>query len=211
MKHILLTAYRRTGKDYFAAILQGKQVPHFKWLAYRPPNVQGVKLKIQPYKQMSYAKALKIETSNIFEIPEFVSDAEKDVPQYIHKDTGALVSARDLYIEIGAKRRAQSLDYWVKFVCDDYDQSPPETVAVITDWRFPNELLYTRQRYTAPEDVVTVRLFRSDVPIPPADVDSEHSLDAEATDILLVPSHEDFVVAKTLFPQYSDYVEAESY
>lgn len=211
MKHILLTAYRRTGKDYFASILQGKQVPHFKWIAYRPPNAQCEKLQIQPYKQMSYAKALKIETSNIFGIPEFVSDADKDVPQYVHPVTKAQVSARDLYIEIGAKRRAESLDYWVKFVCDDYDQSPPETVAVITDWRFPNELAFTKKRYTAPGDVVTVRLFRSDVPIPPADVDSEHALDGEATDILLVPSHDDFLAATKLFPQYSEYVEAESY
>jgi hypothetical protein len=76
---------------------------------------------------------------------------------------------------------------------------------MITDWRFYNELDCMLEEYP---NLLTCRLFRSDVPIPPDNVVSEHSLKDYATTLLLIPDKEgEFEKAVKIFPQYTGYIK----
>ena len=215
MRIVLVSGYRRTGKDTFYQILQGECKSHFTWHAYAKPSasVKDLRSPGMKFQQKSFAQELKLETAKEYGIPEFVSDDDKDVKQYLDTETNDIVSARDLYIKHGALRRSQDRNYWCRRVLDAIteaniqDQSLSYTV---TDWRFPNEYAYTVSRFS---DAVTVRLWNSDVPEPPADVESEHALDAHATDLLLIPHYKphEFQRALEKFPQYADYEHVGEY
>lgn len=77
---------------------------------------------------------------------------------------------------------------------------------MVTDFRMPYQLDYAR---TLCDNVVTVRLFRSEVPVPPADEYTEHALDTLSTTLLLVKSEPEFAKACALWPQYGNYVKLD--
>lgn len=79
---------------------------------------------------------------------------------------------------------------------------------MITDWRYPNELEYLKKYKN--HKITTIRLFRSDIPIPSTETISEHQLDDMSTDFILVPktnSEEEFTKACELFPQYKKFTK----
>ena len=200
---ILICAYRRTGKDTFFLILTSrKNEGLFKWRIYTSRTDTNHTFTRDLYKHTSFAKKLKLEASDVYGIPEIISDDDKDIKQFIHHKTGKLVSARDIYIEWGKIRRAEDLEYWCKaaFEVDDDDAA-----FVVTDWRFENEVNYTRETFA---QVDTIRLYRSDVPEPDLSIESEHNLDHHKTDFLLIRDdmEGEFERAVERFPQYSDYV-----
>lgn len=207
-KVIPTIAYCRTGKDTFLRILAGGKVfKQFRWRVYRSPNRSNASLTYKNgstiYNRIAFADSLKREASDKYGIPLFIPDSDKDIKQFKHYKTGELVSARDIYIEWGKIRRAEDPDYW----CRDALSSIKliEDVAyVITDCRFTNEIDYTCKHFS---DVVTVRLYCSDVPEPPLDIESEHNLDNYQTDLLLLPDEVEgeFDRAVKRFPQYQGY------
>jgi hypothetical protein len=156
------------------------------------------------YQACAFAKILKRESSEVYGIPLVVPDAEKDVAQFTHYRTHETVSARDIYIEWGAIRRAQDPNYWCKKVCETF--APVNGISyMITDWRFRNEIEYVQ---SVTNGVTSVRIYRSDVPVPDFDIPSEHDLDEYPTDLLLLKDHnssDEFRRALILFPQYQDY------
>jgi len=181
---------------------------NFTWKTYKhPDNKCPVRITPGPDKfvctRTAFADKLKSEASEIYGIPSVVADAEKDIKQFEHYITGELVSARDIYIEWGAIRRAQNHNYWCKMVLESIDTNV--TNCFVTDWRYPNEAKFMIETYN---NVVTVRLYRSDVPEPPIHIDSEHSLDSYRTDILLIRDDLENEFEKTLhkFPQYQGYI-----
>lgn len=203
-KIYLVCGYRRTGKDSFYSIMSGQRLDkRFKWKIYGKSLNVAPLVPINGCKQISFAEKLKQEASEIYGIPSFVSDDDKDIKQFRHYKTGEIVSARDIYIEWGAIRRSQDPDYWCKTAFTQYNKS--DTV-IVTDWRFPNESKYIFDNFS---NVTTLRLYRSDIQEPPIDVSSEHSLDNIITDLLLVRSDVLNEIDKAVekFPQYKDYVE----
>jgi hypothetical protein len=118
-------------------------------------------------------------------------------------------SFRRYCIERGLEMRRLNIDHWCALALKDLS---PDTRVMVTDWRFQNELRYAGTQ----GPVVSVRVFRKEVPIPPPNEESEHSLDAVVTDYLLVPGYdlsgrpvnheEQFQAACALFPQYRDYI-----
>ena len=207
----LIAGYRRTGKDMLFNILSNPNddTSRFKWRVYKHPQTRLMHFdRAGKYQRLAFADELKREASLQYGIPLAIPDAEKDKKQFVHYQTGAQVSSRDIHIEWGAIRRAQNLDYWceaaLKLVKD-------ATVNyVITDWRFRNESRYCMQES---QNVITVRLYRSEVPEPALTIESEHDLDAEVTDLLLLrdDAHEaEFAATVKRFPQYREFVPVET-
>jgi len=79
-------------------------------------------------------------------------------------------------------------------------------MCVVTDWRFANELHCTNDMFT---NVITARVYRKDVPEPPINLESEHSLDNYVTDYLLLSSPDEFNDTVKKYPQYAEYTYSE--
>jgi hypothetical protein len=207
----LVAGYRRTGKDMLFNILSNPDdsTSRFKWRVYKHPDNEWMEFRGDgEYQRLAFADQLKREASLQYGIPLVVSDAEKDRKQFIHYQTGAQVSARDIYIEWGAVRRAENPNYWCAAAAKQV--TDPNMKYVVTDWRYRNESRYIIK--TLPY-VVTVRVYRSEVPEPDLTIESEHDLDAETTHTLLLreDDHEkEFVAAVKRFPQYQDFVPCET-
>lgn len=223
-KIVLVCGYRRTGKDTLYSILskQIRSVNLFKWRIYRLSSMKH-EFNSGIYVRMAFADALKCEASEEYGIPLIISDTEKDVKQFKHYKSGKIVSARDIYIEWGTIKRNEDIDYWCKALINDFyalncssDEfkeeysisKDPRVTCVVTDWRFENEVKYVLTTFS---DVITIRVYRSDVPIPDANIDSEHDLNKYPTDILLIQDgiEGEFEKAVELFPQYHDYIACE--
>lgn len=225
-KIVLVCGYRRTGKDTLYSILSEQKSDNnsdkvnpylnqttdlsnlFKWRIYRAPSKLTTNIKESVgYLRTAFADALKREASEIYKIPLVISDAEKDIKQFTHYKSKELVSARDIYIEWGRIRRGEDVDYWCKAAFTNIPEDENVT-CVVTDWRYRNEAKHVHDAF---ENVVTVRVYRSDVPEPDMNIDSEHDLDEYATDILLIQDGKEGEFEKTVerFPQYKDYVGGE--
>jgi hypothetical protein len=206
MKILLVCGYRRTGKDSLCNILAGETVhARFAWRIYKHPDkLDFPRDKGTRFCRTGFADTLKKEASVEYGIPLVISDSDKDVKQFTHHQTGAIVSARDIYIEWGAIRRSQDPDYWCKVAFDAIEDTT-STVCVVTDWRFPNEAEYVIRNFS---EVVSARVYRSEVPEPPSNIESEHALDNYSTDFLLIQDglEEEFEKAVKRFPQYCNYV-----
>lgn len=202
---ILICGYRKTGKDMLYQKLSRKApLDLFSWSIYASPLVDSSKVyndfNTGTYIRQALADKLKSEANTQYSISSYISDNEKDIKQFIHPITKALVSARDIYIEWGEKRRGEDPEYWCKCI-----EKPllGETV-VITDWRHPNERDYFVNEYG---NVITMRVYRGDVIEPPKNVISEHDLDNVLTDYVLIfdkPGEWDILLEH--FPQYQNYV-----
>jgi hypothetical protein len=153
-------------------------------------------------RRVAFADALKHVAIKDFKLPGTFIDYEHV------KDTmilpGTSTTLRQHYINVGASKRALNPDYWCEAALGHllYRENSADELLFVTDFRFTNELEYTKKHAGS---VQTARLFRSDVPVPPAGVESEHQLDGLLTDFLLVPSKEDFDAAVKLFPQYKEF------
>lgn len=200
----LICGYKRTGKDSLYQLLSGLS-PN-KWTGhavYRHPDSQPwvqSYTKNMKYTRKAFADELKSEVSEIYYIPRGIPDEEKEYKQFIHYQTGDMVSARDIYIEWGTIRRAENPDYWCSKVLSTMKE---DEVTTITDWRFYNELKIMQNSQWKTK---TIRVFRRDVIIPNISLQSEHELDNYKTDYLIIPQ-EQFKAAVKQFPQYSIYIQ----
>jgi hypothetical protein len=203
MTIIMVCGYRRTGKDSLYGTLSGAKNAQ-RWRIYRNPN--NVKPSFPPRHntkcvRVAFADKLKEECQTYYQLPLDIKDEEKDTKRYIHPATCQSISARDIYIEWAAVRRNEDPEYWCKQVLSG--ATFPHICYIITDWRYNNEVDYVTH---GRNDVVTVRVFRTAVPIPSTSVTSEHELDQYRTDVLLIGMDDDFAHALVQFPQYEDYV-----
>lgn len=205
----LICGYRRTGKDKLYSILKGTDVSErFQWRVYKnPANILVINknLSSNKYARISFADKLKLEASEEYNIPKRIPDQDKDLKQFIHPQTKELVSARDIYIEWGSIRRTQDIDYWCKEACKGIDT---KKMYLVTDWRFQNEAEFLCNNY---QNSTTIRIYRSEVPEPDLNIESEHNLDNYCSDLLLLQDDnpEEFAKALKRFPQYILYVPCE--
>ena len=107
--------------------------------------------------------------------------------------------------------RKKDIDHWCKKIDYDnlenciisdkpYEDEISEEI-MITDFRFLNERIYFESKY----DVLTYRIFRKEADNNNLNDVSEHELDDEITDFLVIGSMSDIDHAKQKFPRYSDY------
>jgi len=208
--NVLAIAYRGTGKDTLHRMMNGQRA--WGWKIYGCPNWKDLPLAPQglvgpsPWKRVAFADELKHEVYAELKGSEQTSLTLAELE--VRKDARCFGSPpfssfRDLCIARGQMRRAQDPDYWCRLALFD----KRDEHLVTTDCRFLGEVKYSQAWFTT----VTVRLFRSEVPIPPyhpdgLEQDSEHNLDAYPTDYLLVTDEAEFPKAVAQFPQYADYV-----
>ena len=229
MTLFLVTGYRGHGKDtLYKQLADDRHWPPYNWIVYVPELMVGKEspfTDIRPIRRLAFADVLKQEVktkliSDKLIDHHFDHESYKDIPiilpaeskdQSVNKLGSPRKSVeqvtnktfRDYCIERAEYVRETDPDYWARQVIDQVNQ--PGNV-MITDWRYPNELCYyfNLQNITK-KRVHTIRLFRSQIPIPNDDIMSEHSNDDVLTDYLLVTSTDDFHKAVEQFPQYKLY------
>jgi hypothetical protein len=153
-----------------------------------PPTPDGTRV--------AFADAVKQLVHQEYNLDPSI-DAEKDRAIITHPISGRQLLLREAYIETALQERAKDVNVWCRRALERWDL---KTKVTVTDWRFPNELDFVR---TLTPDVITWRLFRSEVSIPASA--TEHQLDLHLTDWLLVTSEQEFQLAVQQFPQYQNY------
>lgn len=216
-----LTAYRRTGKDYLFTNLPN--VRTLGWVVYGPC---GSNLKL-PTKavRMAFADKLKVMVCEhlgldkienpskihpILNVNHSMTSSEwltsgsidllKDIPcNEVNLPYLNVKTLRHWLIEYGwEKKQNGNLRYFVDLIEKEVqDEIKRGNSVFITDTRYPYEVI---------DQSVTIRLFRSDVPIPPADDHSERSMDNYRCDYVLCLNNDEFEILKMAQPQYSEYV-----
>ena len=193
----LVCGYKRTGKDTLVKMYNSEK--EFNWDVYKNSN-NNKKFTIKPVIRIGLADNIRKEVNKMLDISKVIDyDTFKET---VVKDGKTY---RDILIEHGAYRRGQDIDYWIESALDPENTKGKNVM--VTDWRFSNELDYVRNTNV---DVTTIRLFRSEVPIPQGDIISEHQLDGTLTDFLLIPKTDtnfEFDEACRLFPQYKKYTK----
>lgn len=183
----LVCGYKRTGKDTLVKMFNNEEL--FNWVVYS----KGEPLNIIRVDRVGFADKLREEVNQVLNIRE---DIDYDTFKEVVVQDGK--TYRDILIEYAAYRRNQDPDYWVKQVLHKFE---PNKNYMVTDWRYPNEVTCLRQMGF----VTTIRVYRSEVPTPPPEVISEHALDNESTDFLLISLNDNFEDVCKKFPQYKGY------
>ena len=199
----MVCGYKRTGKDCLLRMFNN-ELP-FQWLVYG----KNKQFQIHKSNRVSFADNLKKEVNYIYKIQP-TGDPDEFKEKVVYGDK----TYRDLLILHAEYRRNQDINYWVKNATNwntiNFGNTTnlnntkildnTNTNIMITDWRYINEFEWLKKY-----NPITIRVFRSKVPIPPNNVISEHQLDNVLTDFLLVPNQEDYINACKIFPQYNNF------
>lgn len=195
----MISGYRGTGKDTICQHLNtGKG--EYKWVVYHSSNRE-----IKPFRgpgiRIAFADELKKEVV-----------AEQNLPSTfnLEKDKEMLLPSgktfRQHCIEKGCAMRAKDPSHWVRLGFRNCEFS--HATITISDWRY---IIGEYNYAISMGEVITFRVFRKDVPIPPIvnpTDDPEHSLDHFMADYLILPKknqEEEFKAAIKIFPQYQNY------
>ncbi len=234
MKYHLISGYKHSGKDTFykklstpnvikkhkeafdplnpnqAALYSSEsdeKIPYFYILA-KPGCIDSDFQFYQkmPPVRMAMADMVKEEIHDYFKInfsSNECAELAKDGLQFYDEESGNYRSLRSYYIEHAMKMRKINPDHWcVKAYTSNLINSDDEVTDIaITDWRFVNE----RNYFDHVGHTLTYRIFRQEADDENFFDESEHDLDKEISDFLVVGSIEDIVAAKKKFPQYYDY------
>lgn len=193
---VLLIGYRRTGKDTLAdTLIRGDSI-----ISLYPSYLTTLPKLHNPMK-IALADQLKEDVKNMLGYPITEENKDKKItgqhPKGFDLDDNS--TNRDVLIQHGMNMRKVDPDYWIKIVVKKIEQNRDNDI-IITDCRFWNEVEYFKslgEKLGA--DVITVRLFRESVTIPPLDLPSEHDLDDYHADHLLCDSRLSYKKALDIF------------
>ena len=225
MRIHLVCGYKRSGKDtFYKTISKGTIViynpgeklenkPIFYIFAPSYIFPEDLQFPTETVKQVSLANMVKKEINDYFHIGFLqpgLEDICKDYLTFYDEEKGRHRTLREYYIEHAMKMRKTDPDHWCKeiekFMIMDSDVSASPSANskefMITDWRFPNERIFFEKDFPS----VTYRIFREEADNENFFDETEHSLDFEITDFLVVGKEEDIEKAKKRFPQYRDYI-----
>ena len=198
----IICGYRLTGKDTLYNQLNCFGDVPFNWLIYYK-DIDKLKKLMGVGPRLAFADRLKQDVQGQLKEAGIVFnyEAEKDTRTFLYR--GQPITYRQMCIDHGLAMRNKDKDYWCRIVTEQVNSSN----AIITDFRFPNEYTFVQQYANDNKlPLLSIRVFRKEVPIPPVNEPSEHSLDSFQTDLLLVRDKADFIKACELFPQYRDYI-----
>ena len=187
-----LIAYTKTGKDTLVKTLNSRKNNFESWLVYSQSEDWPDK---RDWIRLALADALKREVCMKHKIS--YEEDKKDIKNIILD--GKIISFRDLCIKVG--KETGDKQKWSKMILEQID---PNKNYIITDLRFKHEIDCLHDYWEKNHiEYKTVRLFNSNVQIPPSNIISEHELDEFKTDFLLVKKEEDI----QKFSQYHDFVQ----
>lgn len=180
MRIILLSGYRRTGKDaFFQRIINGKLINHSRYRVYKQsnnPNLMSLLYSSLMIKRVAFADKLKEEVN--------LSGDKEDI--------------RHIYVNYAREKKKEDINYF----CKKVDFSEINTTYIVTDNRYEHEIDYIKNIC---DSVYTIRLYREIVDRPNPDDDSEISLDHYKCDYLLIGENDNFDQVVNYLPQYRDY------
>jgi hypothetical protein len=218
MKVHLVCGYKRSGKDtFYKSLKKGilekvnpgeditPKVPYF----YIFSHSHDINLDLSEVflEQASFAAMVKKEVQKYFQISFKKSEVEdlcKDNLEFFDEEKKKYRTLREYYIEHAMNMREKDSDHWAK-ATEKYifcKQKDSREQFMITDWRFTNERIYFEKNFSS----ITYRIFRDEADDENFFDITEHSLDNEITDFLVLGSLEDVEKAKVKFPQYKDYI-----
>lgn len=196
----MICGYTKTGKDMLCEHLNtGKGC--YDWMILRERGSNLV-FPFGPGVRVGFADAIKREVKKLI-APDLLKyiDLEKEKDTVL--STG--LTFRQHCIIHGSKMKQEDLYYWCKLAFSDIIKEQVNIVTV-SDWRYLFEYGYA---LSVSKACITMRVFRKDVPVPPRDIESEHSLEHVPTDFLVIPIadyEEEFKEAVKQFPYYRNYV-----
>ena len=226
MRIHLVCGYKRSGKDtFYKTISKGTIVnynpgedlkefssgyPLFYILAPSYVFPEDLDFPKETLKQVSLASMVKKEIHDYFHIGFKSAELEdicKDNLTFYDEEKGRHRTLREYYIEHAMEMRKKDPEHWCKevenYIVTDIDMSEGNsTEFMITDWRFINERIFFEKNFAS----VSYRIFREEADDENFFDETEHGLDFEITDFLVVGKLEDIQKAKKRFPQYNDYV-----
>jgi hypothetical protein len=221
-KKILNLKYKETDSDsdFFQDPIQCQESePYFYVLCkdqklQKSTDVLSYFSKINP-KRVAMADMVKEEINEYFKInftSKTCAELAKDHLNFYDEETKVYRSLRSYYVEHAMKMRAINPDHWcnkayMNLLMSDTIQNGHKSEEVfITDWRFKNEKeFFERICKEMNTHIHTYRIFRKETDDENFFDESEHQLDKEITDFLIVSKEEDIEFAKKKFPQYQDY------
>lgn len=214
-----LTAFSLTGKDTLYKNLNNLQ--SLGWIVYGPstkllfPTKNARRIALADILKIMVIEELKMDQ---IENPSTVhplikvtkrmtarewfeggwADLLKDIPPEEVNLSLQGKTFRQWLIDYGYEKKQKiKLTYFVDAIKEDVKKCLETNIHVfITDTRYPYEVF---------PEAVTIRLFRSDVPIADEKVHSERSMDNYKCSYVLCKNDEDFEILKKMQPQYSDY------
>jgi hypothetical protein len=208
----LLAGYRGSGKDSFYYYLQKSSPWNFtilksntlleKVFFYNDTTSLRIGLADEVKTLVHEELGIKIDNLQLL-------DLAKNHLQFYDKISGDYVPLRSFYIKTGMRMRAIDPDFWCKKGLEQLIKKYPDGLTseeiinvFITDYRFPNEKAYFKNF----GKVITYRVFNPYLNgLNTIDIESEHSLDNEVTDYLVLRKIEDFSDAVAIFPFYKNY------
>lgn len=227
MKYHLICGYKRSGKDTFYNFLSKGIIKKIDdtnpinlekcdtsekcfYILTKPgfTDSQFYFIESKPFR-IAMAEVVKEEIHSYFQLKFKTKELEeiaKDNLLLFDEEKSKFRTLREYYIEHAMKMRFMDPDHWCKsawmhLLMNDFEESDTSKDIVITDWRFPNERIFFETKGAS----LTYRIFREEADDENFFDISEHSLDNEITDFLVVCKLEDIAKAKTKFPQYKDY------
>jgi len=199
----LICGYTRHGKDTFGKDSETHS-EYDKWLIFGTCSSKFI--RPQSIKLVSFAEELKQKTLVFLGLNldwKYLEPFKDTLQVADPQNPTDMRVLRAWYIWYGAEKRKEDLDYWCKSAL------PMDTIksVAVTDFRFENEYDYTKREFDVNQakshHLQTIRVFRSEVPIPEASIESEHNLDKFQTDFIAVTSYQDLKIVQQMFPQYT--------
>jgi hypothetical protein len=189
---VLLSGYRRHGKDTFFRHLAGED----NRFSYAPFDRDSVFFEFprERYKRLAFADVLKWECAATLNMTLEEIELRKDeqIPseiKYMFKCTTPAnnpPTVRDVLIDHGAYCRSLNVNYFCEKVASQLKEDA-DCVTVITDFRYENEYNFLKSALDGTgRRVVAVSIFRYGVPIPDRKEVSEHQLDDFPFDLKIV-------------------------
>ena len=229
----LLSGYRGSGKDSFYYYLQKNSPYNFTILksddskdtvpfyndknsleSKIPETKRSLESKIPETASLRVGLADEVKTLVHEELGIKIDNLElldlaKNYLQFYDNISGKYFPLRHFYIKTGMEMRTIDPDFWCKKGLEQLIKKYPngltseEVINIfITDYRFPNEKAYFEKF----GKVITYRIFSPYVNgLNTVGIESEHSLDNEVTDYLVLRNLEDFSDAVSIFPFYKKY------
>ena len=207
-----LTAYKGTGKDTLFSNLH--QLDELGWRLYASSDIHTTKIS-KPIR-LAFADKLKmmvVEKLGL-NLVEDLSTIHPSLPRigplssekwieegWLDKLKNIEIqgiTGRQWLIDYGTELKVKyGKKYFVKLIQKDVMKKLNESHTVfITDTRFPYEIFCNS---------TTIRLFRSDIPIPDENDISERSMDKYKCSHVLCKDNYSFDILKRLQPQYQNY------
>jgi hypothetical protein len=203
---LLIAGFRRTGKNVFGEDVR-RGTFSYPWVVHGRPDAPPL---AAPSPFSAFANAPIVAFAD--PIRSIVSGALGLGPAYdfdANKDTCVVAGkkVRQHLIDAGTAGRAVAKSFWARATfAPHFTRKPSERAAVIcTDWRFAGEHAALVHE-AGVRDIITVRLFRREVPIPDRCIESEHDIDNVAATFLCVPDEDHMAAAIAAFPVYANYI-----